>query len=537
LHANAGLTMRESHQGPRLFRWLETGRSWNSLLIIGVAVLAAVIRFWNFGSLGYQHWDELYFIFDARRVSLTWPRGFGNMGWVTVPLVAYTDGTLFHFFGINSWIPLAVSATYGTLSAVALYFLGSRLFGNAVGLIAAAILATAEFSVMFSRMAIADATFDFWLITSVLFIWLGFTHNRIVYYVLAGVSAGLLLNTKYDGVFALLLAGAWLLGEFLLDATRRPRAVRTLATDYRMRLLGTLIILGLAIFIFVPFLVKIGISPGFSTVFHHNSTNVANSLGNTTPKIIVWFFWVFTSPATVVIAVAGIVVGVVRFTRADRLLLMYTAGWFVALMFFFPYPREALSLLPAVALWAGRAIVEIWQLVRTMRPRLPFSATLAAAACGLAILIGQIVPLPQMLSLRTEGYADAGVIAARYQSTGSTIFIRTQAVALLYLKGVYELNPSPLVVRLLNEKASTVVFMTDQTLTWDSVATEKALFDLNRDRLLVIDRVPNPLYDDVLLQPATEDKLSHLDDPPDAYRYITFWRVTGPLLYPPSWPH
>jgi hypothetical protein len=89
------------------------------------------------------------------------------------------------------------------------------------------------------------------------------------------------------------------------------------------------------------------------------------------------------------------------------------------------------------------------------------------------------------------------------------------------------------VVQLLNAKGSNVVFMTDQALSWYPAAEH--LFDLNRDRLQVIDRVPNPLYDEVLLQPATEDGLAHINDPPDSYRYITFWRVTAPLAYPPDW--
>ena len=89
-------------------------------------------------------------------------------------------------------------------------------------------------------------------------------------------------------------------------------------------------------------------------------------------------------------------------------------------------------------------------------------------------------------------------------------------------------------VQLLNAKASNEVIITDQTIGWFVPISD--FFTLNRDRMTVVNRVPNPMYDEVLLQPATVDKLSHLDDPPDVYRFITFWRVTGPLLYPPSWP-
>jgi 4-amino-4-deoxy-L-arabinose transferase-like glycosyltransferase len=520
-------------RGGALVVWLENLRTRNAFLVAGVALLALAIRFWNFGSLGFEHWDEFYFIADARTVSQHWPAGFRAIGWVTAPVVAYTDGTLFHFFGTSDWIPLAVSAAYGTLACIALYFLGLRLFGRAVGLIAAAILATSEYSAMFSRMALADATFDFWLITSVFCIWLGFERNRLIYYVLAGIGAGILLNTKYNGIFPLVFATAWLAGEFLIDAFRRPRMVESLVGAYGRRAIGTVIVIAIAVALFVPFFLKVAAYPGWHTVLTYDSSFGDHTLIKTPPMFILLYFWLFSSPPTVLLAFAGIAVGVVRFTRPDRFMLVYTAGWFVALMLFAPYPREGLSLMPAVAIWAGRAIVELWRLAQHVRPR--GFALAAAPICLIAILVAQALPLSHMLSLRTQGYADAAAVASRYQSGGDRIWTRTQAVASLYLHDEYFLDASPAAMQLLNQQGANVVFMTDQTLSWYPKLDE--LFRLNRDRLQVIDRVPNPLYDEVLLQPATADGLAHINDPPDAYRYITFWRVTAPLAYPSDWPH
>jgi 4-amino-4-deoxy-L-arabinose transferase-like glycosyltransferase len=522
------------HEEERVARWLEGQKSWNTVLVLAVVLLSVVIRFWNFGSLGYQHWDEYYFISGAESVSRSWPKGLGSISWAITPLVPYTAGTLFHFFGVNSWMPLAVSATYGSLSALALYVLGSRLFGRAVGLIAAAVLATAEFSVMFSRMALADATFAFWIIASVVSIWLGFTRRRIVYWVLAGLTTGLLLNTKYTGAFPLILAVTWVVVDFIVElVARRQRSISKTWSEYRPHVLGVAAMFAVAILLFAPWGLKLAHDPGFSVFFAHER---AFSTQKTTAEFVVWYYWLFTSPPTVLMAGAGIAVGLLRFTRADRFMLLYTAGWFAALMTFDAYPREALSLLPAVAIWAGRAVVEAWSLVRGWRPQMPRLAAGAAAACVSAIVLGQVVPLSGMLSLRTEGYADAGAIAARYQSSGITIIVCAQDSAYLYLTGdAIDLPASSptSVVQLLKERAATVVFMTDQTREW--YPDIKAFFALNRDRLVVIARVPNPLYPEVLLQPATADKLSHVEDPPEAYRYIIFWRPTAPLLYPPGW--
>jgi 4-amino-4-deoxy-L-arabinose transferase-like glycosyltransferase len=493
--------------------------------------VAAVIRFWGIQQLGFSHWDEFYFISDAQTIAGVWPRGFTSMGWVTAPLTAYTDAAWFHFVGFQQWIPFAMSAIYGIGSTIAIYFLGSRLFGRVAGLIAAAIVATAEFSVMYSRMALADATFDFWLVVTVLALWLGYERRQIRYYVVAGLATGLLLNTKYTGVFPLLLATGWLGLELIVSSVRERSGVRGLWRDFRTRIAGTAVMAGIAIAMFLPFLLKIARNPGLHVVLSHNTSFGSNTLIKTSPETLLTYYWLFTSPATLLLAILGIAVGVNRFTAADRMLLVFTLGWFLALLLFPPYPREALSLLPAVAIWAARAIVVIPSLLK--RVHLPSPWPVAVASAIALTMALQLLPLPGVLSLQTQGYERAGAIAASYQAEGGSIFTRTQAVASLYLHQEYFLDPSPTVENLLRQR-SPIYLMTDQTLGWYPAI--KDLVDANRDRLQMVDRVPNPLYDEVLLQPATADRLTHLNDPPDDYRYITFWRVMRGLQFPPSWP-
>jgi 4-amino-4-deoxy-L-arabinose transferase-like glycosyltransferase len=514
----------------RLATWLSAQKSTNTLLVSGVIVLAGLLRFWNFGSLGYQQWDEYWYIRGARSVGLFWPKGWRDITYAIAPLASYTDGTLFHFFGVHNWMPLAVSATYGTLAAAALYFLGSRMFGNAVGLIAAAILATAEFSIMYSREAIADATFNFWLIASVLFIWLGFTRRRLRYWLLAGLCSGLLLNAKYDGAYPLILASSWLVCEFLVEVAVRRRPFLSKAwSEYRPHVVGVIAMIAVAVLLFSPWLLKLNQSPGFQTFLGVHG----HYFGAPTPPIfILWFFWVFTSPPTLLLALAGVAIGAVRFTRADRLMLIYTAGWFLAVILFDPYPRESLTLLPAVGIWAGRAVIELWKLLGSAG-RTPRRATAVAAAFVAAMLLAQLVPLPAALSLRTQGYKDAAAVTDRYQASGGVLFVRCQTVELLYLRRYPHYVATQNSIRAFAPSASAVYFMTDQTLS--SYPDLVDFFMVNQDHMQVLARVPNPLFRENLLQPATEDKLKGLDDPPDSFRFITIWRMTGPALYPSSW--
>jgi hypothetical protein len=203
-------------------------------------------------------------------------------------------------------------------------------------------------------------------------------------------------------------------------------------------------------------------------------------------------------------------------------------------MIFGPYPREALSLLPAVAIWSARAAVTMGRLV-TAASHVPPSFAWGVAAVGAAaVVVVQLIPIPHLVSLRTQGYQDAAAVAMTYEANGGNLFIHTQACALLYLTNYDSLLPTEGGVTVLEQKSPNLYFMTDQTLTWDARIVE--FFRINRDHLQVVDRIPNPMYPEVLLQPAYEDRLEHLNDPPDAYRYITIWKVTGALTLPSSWP-
>jgi hypothetical protein len=285
----------------------------------------------------------------------------------------------------------------------------------------------------------------------------------------------------------------------------------------------------IGLLLFAPWLLRLAHNPGFHAFLGGQGQFF---IVKTPPKFIAWYYWLFASPPTVVLAIAGMGVGIVRFTRPDRLMLIYTAGWIAALLLVGAYPREALALLPAVALWAARATIEIWTLARAVRLPRRFP-TAMAAVCVAAVLIGQMVPLPHLLTISTLGYANAAAITNRYQAAGATLFVRTQPVAFLYLHRYPYYVATQSSIRELNANGADIYFMTDHTLT--SHADLMDFFDLNRDRLQVVTRVPNQLYPETILLPATEEGLSHVDDPPVVFRFIIIWHATGALQYPATW--
>ena len=119
------------------------------------------------------------------------------------------------------------AAAVGTLAVWLLYTAGAKLFGRAVGLLAAALLAVSFLPVFYSHLALNDVptlapiALSLWGTAGVL------RDGRLRYYLLAGVGLGLACATKYTGGVVLLplLAAA---GIAMADRAQRADAIRGL---------------------------------------------------------------------------------------------------------------------------------------------------------------------------------------------------------------------------------------------------------------------------------------------------------------------
>jgi 4-amino-4-deoxy-L-arabinose transferase-like glycosyltransferase len=110
------------------------------------------------------------------------------------------QGFFLKAFGANEpWVLRLPSALFGTLTVAGLYFLARELFSRRVALLAAFLLATSFWHLMFSRIGFRAITAPFWLTWGLFFLLLGFRKLReskpfllsTFYFLLSGALYGL----------------------------------------------------------------------------------------------------------------------------------------------------------------------------------------------------------------------------------------------------------------------------------------------------------------------------------------------------------
>ncbi|MBO0686726.1 MAG: glycosyltransferase family 39 protein, partial [Candidatus Dormibacteraeota bacterium] len=135
-------------------------RHWPHLALGGLAVLAAVLDFWNLSINGL---GNSYYAQAVRHMTESWQafRYAALNANVTVdkpPLAFWIQAASAKLFGYSSWTLLGPSAVAGAISVAVLGRTVTRLFGVWAGLLAALVLALTPVVLVDSRSNNTDAT-------------------------------------------------------------------------------------------------------------------------------------------------------------------------------------------------------------------------------------------------------------------------------------------------------------------------------------------------------------------------------------------
>lgn len=186
-----------------------------TIIISIILVVSFILRAYgnNFGLPQLFHPDEPQIIERAIRIAQT---GDLNPHWFFYPsLLFYIDAIIIKFELILNWFGLMhadrstfylssrfLSAVCGSLTILAVYYIGKILYNGPTGITAAVFLAIMPLAVIDSHYATTDIPMTFFSTLCILFAALMFKNNKLKYYTLAGVAAGLAISTKYTaGIF------------------------------------------------------------------------------------------------------------------------------------------------------------------------------------------------------------------------------------------------------------------------------------------------------------------------------------------------
>ncbi|MBY8870448.1 glycosyltransferase family 39 protein [Micromonospora sp. PLK6-60] len=199
---------------------------WTVAAVLGtVAGVALFVRCWQLGALGFNS-DEAVYAGQAAALA-------GNPRYAELfpvfrahPMLFQSLLSPFYRVGEQDMVGRVVVALIGTLTVLAVYPVGARLYGRKVGLLAAALLAVMPYHVTVTRQVLLDGPMVL-LSTLTLYCLVRFAlQQRLLWYVATAAMLGLTMLAKETSI---VLAGGVYAFLALTPKVRRPVRATLLA--------------------------------------------------------------------------------------------------------------------------------------------------------------------------------------------------------------------------------------------------------------------------------------------------------------------
>lgn len=334
--------LKSSTPAPKSFAILPT--TW---VVLGIVSISMILRLWR---IGYglpiiYNVDEGFCVSTAVRMGqgdlnphiFMWPHFFFYLLFMLYGgyfVIGYAFGVFpsleqFKYLYFNDpsnfyLIARILSVIASAMIVLFLYYLGKRYQSKEAGLIAAAFFGFSGYHLQYANAALPEATMTLLVICTAYCAYRIYEEGRLKHYVLAGISLGLAVSTKYNAflVFSTIVFAHF----FFVWKTFGPKMLHR---NFSRVLLAGGISLG-AFFIGTPFALldyRTFLKDISFTTLATSPEITSNSFGAAALKYIRLFFfpegWVDQLNFIGVFVVAGIIFAFVRRRKQDLLMLVF----------------------------------------------------------------------------------------------------------------------------------------------------------------------------------------------------------------------
>ncbi len=243
---------------------------WEWVVVLGVVLVAAGVRFCFPGRLAVEHFDEGVYasnIWFADRPGGVYP----EQHLYAPPMLPALIEWGFVFLGPSNSAAMWPNQLAGIVTVILLWWLGRSWFGQVAGLTAATLCAASEVHILLSRSALTDALLGMWWVAALIALRRACDSGRWRHGLLAGYLVGMAWYTKYNG---------WMpLGITFAAVIARGVCCRGIRPQTRRALKGCLIAGVIAFATWSPWLWSLQTKGGYASVMANHRQYVVGASG------------------------------------------------------------------------------------------------------------------------------------------------------------------------------------------------------------------------------------------------------------------
>ncbi len=174
----------------------------NGIIFSIVIFLSALLIFTGLGTNHLIPWDEAIYAKVAKNMVtrnefvIPYWDNFFTAWFEKPPLYMWMMSGLMKILGFNSWSARIPSATFGFLTIILVYLIAKKFFNKTTAFISSLALMTTIQFLYYSRASMLDVTATFFITLAIYTYWQAKNNQKILFWLLSGVSTGLAVMTK-----------------------------------------------------------------------------------------------------------------------------------------------------------------------------------------------------------------------------------------------------------------------------------------------------------------------------------------------------